>query len=67
MPTFKVTAKRDIGGSKGISKGTTFQVTTPSGINSLDANKIKAAIAQQLGIDMQSSYCVVNNFDVVKM
>lgn len=41
MPTFRVTAKMSLGGSNGIAKGTTVQVVTPNGINSVDANKIR--------------------------
>ena len=68
MPVFKLTAKRSIGAND-VPKGTTFQVITPSGINTLDQNKIKAALKQQLGIDLsKASYSIsTSDFDIVKL
>ena len=68
MPVFKLTAKRNLGGDD-VPKGTTFQVLTPSGINSLDSTKIKNALKQQLGIDLSNAHYAVNvtDFEVVKL
>ena len=67
MAIFRCTSKLSLGGSNGIPKGTTVQVITPNGVNSVDANKIQAAIKQQLGKDLQTSVCVASHFDVVRL
>lgn len=67
MAIFKCTAKMSMGGSNGIPKGTTVQVITPNGVNTVDSNKIQAAIKQQFGKDLPSSVCVACHFDVVKL
>ena len=68
MPIFRLTAKRTIGAND-VPKGITFQVITPSGVNSLDPTKIKNALKQQLGIDLSNAgYGIsVSDFEVVKL
>ena len=65
MPTFKVTAKRNIGAK--IPKGCTVQVITPNGVNSLDPWRIKEALEQQLGISTVGFGIHTMDFDVVKL
>ncbi len=67
MAKFKVTSKMSLGGSNGIPKGTSVQVITPNGVNTVDANKIQAAIKEQLGKDLPASVCVASHFEVVKL
>lgn len=51
---FKVTAKRDIGGSKGIAKGLTVQVVEPRS-SKPSVNHILEAYKNQLGIELPKS------------
>lgn len=67
MAIFRCTSKISLGGSNGIPKGTTVQVITPNGVNSVDGNKISAAIKEQLGKDLPSASCVAAHFEVVRL
>lgn len=62
---FKVTAKQNIGGSKGIAKGMTVQVRkegcTPS------VNDVLAAFKQQLGIEIKGVTVTMSYFSVQKL
>lgn len=51
---FKVTAKRNIGGAKGIAQGLTVQVVEPS-VSKPMVKTILAAYKQQLGIELPKS------------
>lgn len=50
---FKVTAKRDIGGSKGIAKGLTVQVVEPASSKPI-VNHILEAYKKQFGIELKN-------------
>lgn len=68
MARFNVTSKLSLGGgSNAIPKGTTVEVITPNGINSVDAKKIQAAIKQRFGKDLPESVCVASHFEVVRL
>ena len=56
---FKVTAKRDIGGSKGIAKGLTVQLVEPAS-SKPTVNHILEAYKNQLGIDLPKSIGVTD-------
>ncbi len=51
---FKVTAKRDIGGAKGIAKGLTVQLVEPSSSKPI-LSHILEAYKVQLGIELPKS------------
>lgn len=51
---FKVTAKRNIGGTKGIAQGLTVQVVEPS-VSKPMVKTILAAYKQQFGIELPKS------------
>ncbi len=66
MPyAFKVTAKQNIGGSKGIAKGLTVQISKTGG--SPNVNDILAAYKQQLGIDIKGITVTTGYFSIEKL
>lgn len=62
---FKVTAKQNIGGSKGIAKGMTVQVRKEGGSPSVI--DILAAFKQQLGIEIKGITVTLGYFTVQKL
>lgn len=62
---FKVTAKQNIGGSKGIAKGMTVQVRKEGGSPSV--NDVLAAFKQQLGIEIKGITVTLGYFTVQKL
>ncbi len=67
MPAFKLTAKQQIGGSNGLPKGTTFQVLTPNGVNTVNAIRIREAVLKQFGKDLSEQWLMPMRFDIVKL
>lgn len=66
MPyAFKVTAKQNIGGSKGIAKGLSVQCVEKS-TNSPQINTILEAFKRQYGIEIKGITVTKNAFDVEK-
>lgn len=63
---FKVTAKQNIGGSKGIAKGLSVQVVT-TGTSSPGINHILEAYKQQLGIEIKGISGSTGYFNIEKL
>lgn len=67
MPyTFKVTAKQNIGGSKGIAKGMSVQCAERS-VSSPQIKTILEAYKNQLGIEIKGISVSVGYFNVEKL
>lgn len=66
MPyAFKVTANRNIGGSKGIAKGMSVQISKEG--SSPNINDILAAFNRQLGIEIKGISVTTGAFTIVKL
>ena len=63
---FKVTAKQNIGGSKGIAKGMSVQCTE-SGCNSPQIKTILEAFKNQLGIEIKGISVSTSYFTVERL
>ena len=62
---FRVTAKQNIGGSKGIAKGMSVQVREEGG--NPGVNDVLAAFKQQLGIEIKGITVTMDYFTVQKL
>ena len=62
---YKVTAKQNIGGSKGIAKGMSVQVSKEG--CSPGVNDILAAYKQQLGIEIKGISVTTGYFNIEKL
>lgn len=62
---FRVTAKQNIGGSKGIAKGMSVQIRKEGG--SPGVNDVLAAFKQQLGIEIKGITVTMGYFTVQKL
>ncbi len=62
---FKVTAKQNIGGSKGIAKGMSVQIRKEGG--NPGVNDVLAAFKQQLGIEVKGITVTMSYFTVQKI
>lgn len=62
---FRVTAKQNIGGSKGIAKGMSVQIRKEGG--NPGVNDVLAAFKQQLGIEIKGITVTMGYFTVQKL
>ena len=62
---FRVTAKQNIGGSKGIAKGMSVQIRKEGG--NPGVNDVLAAFKQQLGIEIKGITVTMSYFTVQKL
>ena len=62
---FKVTAKQNIGDSKGIAKGMSVQIRKEG--SNPDVNDVLAAFKQQLGIEIKGITVTMGYFTVQKL
>ena len=62
---FRVTAKQNIGGSKGIAKGMSVQVRKEGGNPGI--KDVLAAFKQQLGIEIKGITVTMGSFTVQKL